>query len=149
MEYKHVPINLPSSTSIPLEKVNAAKERVAQKRAARKAQQEEREVYLQVVRKPPTISVFCQLWQKGKLVKEAYIFPTATGDFRSVKDFVDYAKQYWDIVNLPQINDPRYYANMLATYQSMGVMSMGCVLEDGTTKNCYTVDDLEKAGFLS
>jgi len=149
MKYEYFPNSLPSSTSIPVEEVNAAKERVASKRAVRRAEQEKQEVFLQVVRKPPTTSVFCQLWQKGKLVKEAYIFPTATGDFRSVKDFIDYAKQHWDIVNLPQINDPRYYANMLATYQSMGTMSMGCVLEDGTTKNCYTVDDLEKAGFLS
>lgn len=149
MKYEYLPYNLPPSTQIPAEEVNAAKERVAAKRAVRKAQQEEREVFLQVVRKPPAVGVFCQLWQKGKLLKDAYIFPTATGDFHSVKEFVDYAKQHWDIVNLPQINDPRYYANMLATYQSMGMMSMGCVLEDGTTKNCYTIDDLEKAGFLS
>ncbi len=147
MRYVFTPIDLPSRIFPSDEEVEAARQRVSLKRKARWAENERNRVSLKVIRKPNILGCFCQLWQNGSIMQEYRIFPTSSGDFHSVKDFVNYAKQKYTITNLPSESDSRYYVHMLATYQSMGMMSMGVITNNGEHKDCYTVDDLIDAGF--
>jgi len=108
---------------------------------------EKLKVKLKVTRKEGVLGQFCQLWQGNVLVVESYIFPTPRGEFKNVREIIEATKKEWEIVNLPTENDPRYYVRLLAVYQSIGTMSMGCVVEGGKSVDCYTVDDLIAVGF--
>lgn len=149
MKYTYSPIDLPSRIFPSQDEIEAARQRVSAKRKIRWIENERNRVIMKVVRKPNILGCFCQLWQNDSMIQEYRIFPTSSGDFHSVKDFVNYAKQQYVITNLPSENDPRYYVRMLATYQSMGTMSMGVITDSGEHKNCYTVDDLIDAGFAN
>lgn len=156
MKNNFVPTNLSPCTLISDNDVLAARKRLTEKHglayAARRGwldaeQVKKITVGLRVVRKEGVMGLFAQLWQSDTLIREAYIYPTAKGEYRSVQAFVAEAKRDYQIVNLPVIDDPRYYVRQLAAHQSMGTMSMGCLTESGESVDCYTVDDLIAIGF--
>ena len=105
-------------------------------------------VKLKVIRKPGVLGKYCQLWRGNDLILERYIFPTTTGDYKSVKDFLDEQEKYWLITNLPAADDDRYYVRLLAALQGIWKgSSMGVIMDNGETCECYTVDDLIDAGY--
>jgi hypothetical protein len=156
MKYKFAPTNLSPCTLISDDEVLAARKRLTEKHglayAARRGwlvadNVDKITVALRIVRKEGVFGKFAQLWQSNTLIREAYIYPTAKGEYRSVHEFVAEAKRDYLIENLPMVDDPRYYVRQLAVHQSMGTMSMGCLTENGEIVECYTVDDLIAIGF--
>ena len=156
MKYEFVPIDLSACTLIPLDEVQAARKRLTQKRglayAARRGWLDADEakkitVALRVVRKDGVRGLFAQLWQSDTLIREAYIYPTPKGAYRTVGAFIADAKRAYLIENLATVDDPRFYVRQLAAHQSMGTGYMGCLTSSGKSVDCYTVDDLAAIGF--